>query len=75
MLSLQLQAMHQSFEFQEKGIGREACWCWTDTGMRFSLTFPGVRSFWLEQSRWPEAYMAAFRDWVDGLIRRGEAAE
>jgi len=74
MLAIQVQAMHQSFEFQKKGIGSEAFWCFTDTGMRWFAARPGFRSYWLETSRWPNAYIPAFRDYVNRLIREGEAA-
>jgi hypothetical protein len=74
MMSIQVQGMHQSFEFHLKGIGSEASWCWTDTGMRWFAGQPGFRSFWHQQSRFPNAYMPVFCDYVEGLIREAEAA-
>jgi len=72
MISLQVQGFHQTFEFQQSGIGSEAAWCYADNSMRWFATQPGFRSWWLETPQ--RAFMPAFRDYVDGLIREGEAA-
>ena len=70
-LGLQVQGMHQSFEFHENGIGTEASWCFTDNGMRWFATQPGFLAWWAEGGF---RFMPSFRDYVDGLIREGEAA-
>jgi hypothetical protein len=72
MLIVQIQGHHQSFEFHLTGIGSEASWRYTDHAMRWFAAQSGFRSFWLENQ---QAYMPAFRDYVDGLIHEGEAAE
>ena len=72
MLGIQVQAMHQSFEFEKKGIGSEASWYWTDSGMIWFAALPGFRSWWRETPQ--RNFMPAFRDYIDGLIREGEAA-
>jgi hypothetical protein len=74
MMAIQVQGMHQSFEFHLKGIGSDASWCWTDTGMRWFAAQPGFRSFWHQQLRFPNAYMPAFCEYVEGLIREVEVA-
>jgi len=73
MIGIQVQGFHQSFEFHESGIGSEASWCWTNDSMRWYAVQPGFRSYWLG-SQSPQTYIPAFRDYVDGLIREGEAA-
>ncbi len=71
MLSFQVQGMHQSFEFHEKGVGTEASWCWTDSGMRWFAAQPGFGAWWTDNG-W--GYMPSFREYVGQLIREGEAA-
>jgi hypothetical protein len=41
--------------------------------MQWFASQPGFRMWWREQSRWPQAYIPSFRDFVNGLIREGEA--
>lgn len=72
IIGIQVQGFHQSFEFHQKGIGSEASWCWTDNSMRWFVVQPGFRSYWLEIGS--QAFMPAFRDYVDGLIREGEVS-
>ena len=74
LVGIQVQGLHQSFEFEKKGMGSGASWCWTDTGMRWFAAQPGFRYWWHKQLHVPNAYIPAFRDYVDGLIREGEAA-
>ncbi len=70
-LGIQVQGMHQSFEFQEKGIGSEASWCFTLGGMRWFASQPGFTAWW---PKYQMNFLPAFRDYVDALIREGEAA-
>ena len=67
----QVQGMHQSFEFHEKGVGTEASWCWTDSGMRWFAAQPGFRVWWTDSGY---GYMPSFREYVGQLIRESEAA-
>ena len=71
MVGFQVQGMHQSFEFHEKGIGTEASWHWTDNGMRWFAAQPGFRAWWTDSGY---GYMPSFREYVGQLIREGEAA-
>jgi hypothetical protein len=71
MVGIQVQAMHQSYEFHQKGIDSEASWCWTDSGMRWFVTNLGFRKWWRERRG---GYMPDFRNYVDDLIREAEAA-
>jgi len=71
MLGIQIQAMHQSYEFHQKGIDSEASWCWTEAGMRWFATHLGFRAWWSENRA---GYMPTFQNYVDGLIREAEAA-
>jgi hypothetical protein len=71
MLAIQVQAVHQSFEFQESGIGSMASWYWIKGAMGWFTTQPGFKTWWLANQK---NYMPVFRDYVDALIREGEAA-
>ncbi|MBW2497305.1 MAG: hypothetical protein JRF61_08550 [Deltaproteobacteria bacterium] len=69
MLGLQAQALHQSFEFHEKSIGSEALWYWINGAARWSALQPGFKAWW---PRYETHYMPAFRDFANGLTRRGD---
>jgi hypothetical protein len=71
MLTNQAQGFHQSFEFHLKGVGSDASWFYTRNGMRWFAAQPGFQLFWLPSR---EAYIPEFCDFVDGLVREGEAA-
>ena len=72
MLGLQVQGMNQSFEFSAEGIGSTASWAYTKRGVGWFARQHGFQEWWGELR---EGYPQDFRDFVDGLIREGEAAE
>jgi len=71
MIGLQIQGMAQSFEFNFDGIGSRASQAWVEMGMRWFAPRPGFRWYWDEYG---ESHTPEFRDYVDGMIREGEAA-
>ena len=71
MIGLQLQGMAQSFEFHFDGIGSRASHAWVERGMRWFVPKPGFLQWWDD---YRESHTPEFRDYVDGLIREGEAA-
>jgi len=72
MIGLQLQGMAQSLELHFDGIGSRASQAWVDRGMRWLAPQPGFQWFWDE---YRESHTPEFREYVEGLIREGEAAE
>jgi len=72
MIGFQVQGMHQSFEFHERGIGTQASWYWTQQGMRWFVKQPGFRTWWSENA---PGYMPSFREYVAQLIRENERAD
>jgi hypothetical protein len=62
----------QQYQFYLDGVGSDRAWEALDASMRRKLAWRGFREWWPE---WSDAYPRWFRDYVDGLIREGEAAE
>jgi hypothetical protein len=71
MIGIQVQAMHQSYEFHQRGIDSEASWYWTQNGMRWFAAQPGFHAWWRENR---SGYMPSFGKYVDDLISEGEDA-
>jgi hypothetical protein len=53
-------------------MGGSASWAYTERGLRWFASQPGFQKYW---SGFREEYPQDFREFVDGLIREGEAAE
>ncbi|MBW2496603.1 MAG: hypothetical protein JRF61_04960 [Deltaproteobacteria bacterium] len=72
LLAIQLNGVQQHFRLARDGsIGPET-WADMDQLMRWSTIRPGFRQYWLQ---WGEqTHRGDFRDYIDGLIREGEAA-
>ncbi len=72
MMAMMFEGLNTEFEFIEDGLVGSRVW------ERHQLLIPrffqqlGVQSYWRD---WREVHSRGFRDYVDGLIREGEAAE
>ena len=71
LLTSQFSGNLQEYEFNRDGIGSPGTWEQTKVGMQWQLQQPGAQQWW---RRWPRVFPRDFREFVDGLIREGEAA-
>ena len=71
LLSSQFVGLIQEYEFHRDGIGSPGTWEQSTLGMHWQLQQPGGQQWWRE---WRWSVPQEFRDFVDGLIREGEAA-
>ena len=72
LLAIQLNGVQQHFRLARDGSISSETWADMDKLMRFSTVRPGFRQYWLQ---WGEqVHRGDFRDYVDRLIREGEAA-
>jgi hypothetical protein len=71
LMSMQYQGFAQQWEYRRRGLDNSTGWEQQELGMRWQLARRGTREWWEE---YQELYAAEFRDYVDGLIREGEAA-
>jgi hypothetical protein len=71
LLTLWFQPARQQFQFQRDGIGNPEEWAYNEQGVAWVVQEPGVRQWWRE---WRRQYPQEFRNFVDDLIREGEAA-
>jgi len=62
---------NQSYQFQQDGIISALAWENAEQELRWKVEQPGLRQWWRE---WSRIYPQVFKDYVDGLIRDGEAA-
>ena len=61
----------QEYEFNREGIGSPGTWEQTKMGLHWQLSQAGGQQWWRQ---WSRVYPQDFREFVDGLIREGEAA-
>ena len=72
MVSMWFGGWHQEFEFSVDGVIAPSVWETRKRTMRMFFRQPGMRQC---LSEYREIYGEEFGDFVDGLIREGEAAE
>jgi hypothetical protein len=61
----------QDYQFAEDGVVPPSVWEYRTIALRRMLQGPGMQQWW---SKWGSDFPQQFRDFVDGLIREGEAA-
>jgi hypothetical protein len=72
LTALQFGAVFQQYEFVRDGTGNPRVWQRQLNGLRWQLQQPGIQQWWRE---WGAiTHEEEFRDFVDDLIREGEAA-
>ena len=72
LLSLQIRITAEQFEFSRDEIGSARLWEEQEAGFLWQVQQPGLRQWWGE---WRTTFSDDFRDYVEGLIREGEAGE
>ena len=72
MINLQLQSFFLQYEFSGEGVGSTRVMEQQEAGVRWSMHQPGVQQWWREWGA--TTYPGDFGQFVDGLIREGEAA-
>jgi hypothetical protein len=72
IMTMYVRGVNQEYQFAQDGVITPAAWASRDWWARFAFVEPGVRGYW---QTYGERFDKGFRDYVDGLIRRGEAAE
>ncbi len=70
LLSMQYNAFAQQWEYHRRGQSTAMSWDQMLLSMRWQTGRTGVAQWW---SEYRELYSPGFRDFVDGLIREGEA--
>jgi hypothetical protein len=70
-MSMNYQSFAQQWEYHRRGQSTVTGWDQTLLGFRWNCGRPGVTQWWRE---YRALYSSDFRDFVDGLIREGEAA-
>jgi hypothetical protein len=73
LISLTINGFQLQFRLTRKGVIDPEVLADGEQGMRWVVRQPGYRQWW--RLRAASAYSADFRDYMDGLIREGEAAE
>ncbi len=71
LLTSQFAGNVQEYEFDRDGIGSPGTWELTKVGMQWQLQQPGGQQWWRQ---WSQIFRQDFREFVDSLIREGEAA-
>jgi hypothetical protein len=71
MLAMNVNTWNQQYDFARDGLIGTSAWNNIERMGRWFLQQPGGRQWWAE---WRFGYEAEFTDFVDGLIREGEAA-
>ncbi|MBW2424470.1 MAG: hypothetical protein JRG86_09485 [Deltaproteobacteria bacterium] len=71
LVSMWVGGWNQEFQFSIDGVISPSVWESRTRTMRWYLHQPGMKQFWGE---WREMYARDFIDFLDGLIREGEAA-
>lgn len=72
LIGMQLSALNQEYQFAADGVIGSTVWSSRTRGYRRVLQQPGMRQWWNE---WRDVYGDEFGEFVDGLVREGEAAE
>jgi hypothetical protein len=68
----QLHVAAQQYEFVRDAVGSTQVWDQQERGLRWQVQQPGIRQWWREFSE--VCFGTEFIDYVNGLIREGEAA-
>ena len=71
LLMSQFYVAVQQYGFAEDGISDPHVWEQQLEGLRWTLRQPGARQWWCE---WGAIQSSKWREFIDGLIREGEAA-
>ena len=71
LMGMWMGGMVQNYQFAEDGVVSPLVWEYTARALSRLLKQPGVQDWW---SEWYIDFPQEFRDYVDGLIREGEAA-
>ncbi len=71
LLAMMFGAYNQEYQFVADGVIGRLIWENRIRSMRLLFRRPGYRQWWTE---WGDLYSDEFGDFVDGLIREGEAA-
>jgi hypothetical protein len=72
LFALNVNAWNQNYEFAKDDVIGPAVWENNERMIRWFFQKPGGRQWW---TAWRFQYGADFAEFVDGLIREGEAAE
>ncbi len=72
MISMMINAWDQEYDFFRDKVMSERVWKRRRHTMVYTMRQPGVQQWWKEWSA--NQYESEFREFVDGLIREGEAA-
>ena len=72
MFAINVGAWNQEYEFASDGVIGPAVWESRERALPWFFQQPGVRQWWAE---WGFQYGGEFSEYVDGLIRKGEAEE
>ncbi len=71
LIGLWMGGVLQDYQFAEDGVVSPLAWEYNSRGLRRTLQQPGIQHWW---SEWCIDFPQESRDYVDGLIREGEAA-
>ena len=71
IMQLFFQPMRQQFHFEHDGVGSPSVWAGHALSLAWIIQQPGARQ-WLRE--WDSLFPHDLRDYLDGLIREGEAA-
>ena len=71
LISIGMGTFFQEYDFFRDGVLSDRVWRNRKKGLGWNFQQPGMRQWWGE---WRHGYEPDFCDFVDGLIREGEAA-
>ncbi len=71
LMAIMFQGNDQQYRFDRQGIASPGAWEQVERGMRWQFQQPGIRQWW---RAWRDVFDNEFSEFVDGLIREGEAA-
>jgi hypothetical protein len=72
LLSMTFSGFAEQYWANRAGFATSSGWEVQELGMRWYLEQPGAQQWWRD---WSRIYPQDFRNYIDGLIREGEAAE
>ena len=72
MISMMINAWDQEYDFFRDKVMSERVWKRRRHTMVYTMRLPGLQQWWKKWSA--NQYESEFREFVDGLIREGEAA-
>ncbi len=73
LIGITMTGFQQLYRLRRDGVVGDEQWKDMEQGLRWSLQQPGHQQWWREWSE--KTYRGEYRDFVDGMIREGEAAE